>query len=190
MSPISMRPPVGRALFLLSLAIVPGYFFSGMIVDLLGRRGVRGGAVLLAYGVVFLLIHLAVATSLAEAPIVLWFVYVALGGTMAVAFALITRAFARELAGRVNTSLNLACMLFAFVVQAAIGPAVAWMETVQGLARAQAHQVIILVLLAIQARRGHGLPPAERPEVAIPTERARSGGTRKRILHPLAVGMR
>ena len=142
---------VGRALFLLSLAIVPGYFFSGMIVDLLGRRGVRGGAVLLAYGVVFLLTHLAVATNLADAPIILWFVYVALGGTMAVAFALITRAFASELAGRVNTTLNLACMLMAFVVQAAIGPALAWMETVQGLARAQAHQVIILVLLALQA---------------------------------------
>jgi hypothetical protein len=82
---------------------------------------------------------------------VLWFVYVTLGGTMAVAFALITRAFAPELAGRVNTSLNLACMLVAFVVQAAIGPAVAWMETAHGLARAQAHQVVILVLLAMQA---------------------------------------
>jgi MFS family permease len=141
---------VGRALFVLSLAIVPGYFFSGMIVDLLQRRGVRGGKVLLAYGIAFLLVQLAVATSIVDAT-VLWFVYVTLGGTMAVAFALITRAFATELAGRVNTTLNLACMLFAFVVQAAIGPTVVWMETAHSLTRAQAHQLVILVLLAIQA---------------------------------------
>ena len=57
---------VGRALFVLSLAIVPGYFFSGMIVDLLQRRGVRGGEVLLVYGIAFLLVHLAVATSIAD----------------------------------------------------------------------------------------------------------------------------
>jgi MFS family permease len=141
---------VGRALFVLSLAIVPGYFFSGMIVDLLGRRGVRGGQVLLAYGIGFLVVQLAVAASLADAT-VLWIVYVVLGGTMAVAFALITRAFSIELAGRVNTTLNLACMLFAFAVQAAVGPALAWMETAHGLARLQAHQVVILVLLVLQA---------------------------------------
>jgi predicted MFS family arabinose efflux permease len=140
---------VGRALFVLSLAIVPGYFFSGMIVDLLQRRGVRGGQVLLAFGIAFLLVHLAVAASIADA-VVLWFVYVTLGGTMAVAFALITRAFATELAGRVNTTLNLASMLFAFVVQAAIGPVLIWMEATRGLTRAQAHQVVILVLLAVQ----------------------------------------
>ena len=129
---------------------MPGYFFSGMIVDLLQRRGVRGGQVLLVYGIAFLLAHLAVAASIADAT-VLWFIYVTLGGTMAVAFALITRAFAPELAGRVNTTLNLAAMLFAFVVQAAIGPALAWMDTAHGLARGHAHQVVILVLLALQA---------------------------------------
>jgi len=66
-------------------------------------------------------------------------------------WALITRAFAAELAGRVNTTLNLVYMLIAFLAQAAIGPALAWMETAHGLARAEAHQVVILVLLAMQA---------------------------------------
>jgi predicted MFS family arabinose efflux permease len=145
------EPSVGVALFALSLAIVPGYLFSGMIVDLLARRGVRGGSVLLAYGAIFLVIHLAVAANLAGMPTLLWFVYVASGGTLVVSYALITRAFATGLAGRVNTTLNLVCMLMAFVVQAAIGPALAWMETAHGLVRAQAHQVVILVLLALQA---------------------------------------
>lgn len=145
------EPSVGVALFVLSLAIVPGYFFSGMIVDLLARRGVRGGKVLLAYGVVFLALHLAVAANLAAMPTLLWFVYVTSGGTLVVSYALVTRAFATELAGRVNTTLNLVCMLIAFVVQAAIGPALAWMESAHGLARPQAHQVIVLVLLALQA---------------------------------------
>lgn len=141
---------VGRALFVLSLAIVPGYFFSGMIVDLLQRRGVLGGKVLLVYGVLFLLMHVALAADVANAS-TMWFIYVTLGGSMAVAFALITRAFAADLAGRVNTSLNLLCMLIAFVVQAAIGPTLAWMEIAHGLTRAQAHQVAILALVALQA---------------------------------------
>ena len=142
---------VGRALFVLSLAIVPGYFFSGMIVDLLHRRGVLGGKVLLVYGILFLLMHVALAADVANASAIMWFIYVTLGGSMAVAFALITRAFAAELAGRVNTSLNLLCMLIAFVVQAAIGPALAWMEAAHGFARAEAHQVVMLALVALQA---------------------------------------
>jgi hypothetical protein len=106
--------------------------------------------VLLAYGIVFLAIHLAVAANFAALPTLLWFVYVTSGGTLVVSYALVTRAFATELAGRVNTTLNLVCMMIAFIMQAAIGPALAWMESTQGLARAEAHQVVILVLLALQ----------------------------------------
>ena len=42
-------------------------------------------------------------------------------------------------------------VLIAFVVQAAIGPALAWMEAAQGLSRAGAHQVVTFALLAMQA---------------------------------------
>jgi hypothetical protein len=83
-------------------------------------------------------------------PTLLWFVYVTSGGTLVVSYALVTRAFAMDLAGRVNTTLNLVCMLIAFLAQAAIGPALAWMEAAHGLARAEAHQVVILVLLGLQ----------------------------------------
>jgi len=145
------EPAVGVALFALSIAIVPGYFFSGMIIDLLQRRGVRGGRVLLVYGLLFLAIHVPIALNVTSAPKLLWFAYVMFGGTSVVCYALITRAFAPELAGRVNTTLNLICMLIAFVVQAAIGPALAWMEAAQGLSRAGAHQVVTFALLAMQA---------------------------------------
>lgn len=77
---------VGRALFVLSLAIVPGYFFSGMIVDLLQRLGVLGGKVLLVYGILFLLMHVALAADIANASTIMWFIYVTLGGSMAVAY--------------------------------------------------------------------------------------------------------
>ena len=125
---------------------------AGVALDRFGPRRVAPLMLLIAAlgAAVFALGHDALTLSIGRALIVL-LVHLAVATSMAVAFALITRAFAPELAGRVNTSLNLACMLFAFVVQAAIGPAVAWMETAHGLARAQAHQVVILVLLAIQA---------------------------------------
>jgi sugar phosphate permease len=67
------EPAVGVALFALSIAIVPGYFFSGMIIDLLQRRGVRGGRVLLVYGLLFLAIHVPIALNVTSAPKLLWF---------------------------------------------------------------------------------------------------------------------
>lgn len=144
------EPSVGVALFALSIAIVPGYFFSGMIVDVLHRRGVRGGQVLLVYGLLFLAIHIPIAMNVTAAPKLLWFLYVMLGGAPVVSYALITRSFAPELAGRVNTTLNLVCMAIAFLVQAAIGPALAWMEAGHQLPRAHAHQIVTLALLALQ----------------------------------------
>ena len=145
------EPSVGAALFALSIAIVPGYFFSGMIVDLLHRRGIRGGRVLLVYGLLFLAVHIPVALNVTAAPKLLWFAYVMFGGMPVVCYALVTRAFAPELAGRVNTTLNLLCMLIAFILQAAIGPALAWMEAAHGLPRAEAHQLVTLAVLAMQA---------------------------------------
>lgn len=145
------EPSVGVALFALSIAIVPGYFFSGMIVDLLHKRGIRGGRVLLVYGMLFLAIHIPIALNITAAPKLLWFAYVMFGGMPVVCYALVTRAFAPELAGRVNTTLNLVCMLIAFILQAAIGPALAWMEAAQGLSRAEAHQVVTVAVLAMQA---------------------------------------
>ncbi len=145
------EPSVGVALFALSIAIVPGYFFSGMIVDLLHRRGIRGGRVLLVYGMLFLAVHIPIALNVTAAPKLLWFAYVMFGGMPVVCYALVTRAFAPELAGRVNTTLNLVCMLIAFVLQAAIGPALAWMEAAQGVPRTEAHQIVTLAVLAMQA---------------------------------------
>ena len=145
------EPSVGVALFALSIAIVPGYFFSGVIVDLLHKRGIRGGRVLLVYGMLFLAIHIPIALNVTAAPKLLWFAYVMFGGMPVVCYALVTRAFAPELAGRVNTTLNLVCMLIAFVLQASIGPALAWMEAAQGLPRAQAHQIVTLAVLVMQA---------------------------------------
>ena len=130
---------------------MPGYFFSGVIVDLLHKRGIRGGRVLLVYGMLFLAIHIPIALNVTAAPKLLWFAYVMFGGMPVVCYALVTRAFAPELAGRVNTTLNLVCMLIAFVLQASIGPALAWMEATQGLPRAQAHQIVTLAVLVMQA---------------------------------------
>lgn len=161
------EPSVGVALFALSIAIVPGYFFSGVIVDWLQRRGVHGGRVLLVYGLLFLAVQVPVALNVTAAPKVLWFAYVMFGGMPVVCYALITRAFPPELAGRVNTTLNLVCMASAFLVQAVIGPALAWMETAHGLARAEAHQVVTFALIVAQAmawlwfaasREARGLP--------------------------------
>jgi MFS family permease len=142
---------VGVALFALSLAIMPGYFLSGVLVDLLQRRGIAGGKVLLAYGAGFLLVNLVIATNYAALPTLVWFAYALSGGTLVVVFALITRAFATELAGRVNTTLNLVSIVSAFAVQAAVGPVLVWLQAHHGVARADAHQVVMLVLFGLQA---------------------------------------
>jgi predicted MFS family arabinose efflux permease len=142
------EPAVGAAMLAVSLAIIIGYFFSGVIVDALARRGVPGGAVLLAYGVLFLLIQVPVTLNVTAAPALLWFLWVTLGGAPVVIYALLTRSFPAAVAGRVNTTANMVCLGSAFVLQAAIGPALGLAE--HQLSRAEAHQAVCATLLALQ----------------------------------------
>lgn len=142
---------VGQAMFALSLAIVPGYLFSGVLVDALGRRGVPGRTVLLGYGAAFLAVQLPVAAGMVAAPAALWFGFVMLGGAPVVIYALLTKAFPAELAGRLNTAVNLICLGSAFVMQAAIGPLLDAAQRAAGLDRAAAHGAVLGGLIALQA---------------------------------------
>jgi predicted MFS family arabinose efflux permease len=144
------EPAVGAAMLALSLAIIPSYFFSGLIVDALARRGIAGGRVLLAYGIAFMLIQMPVALNVVAAPALLWFAWVTLGGTSVVVYALLTRGFPSALAGRVNCAANMVCLGSAFVLQAAIGPLLDLGES-YGLTRPQAHQAVTVGLIALQA---------------------------------------
>ena len=144
------EPAVGAAMLALSLAIIPSYFFSGIIVDALARRGIVGGKVLLAYGIAFMLVQAPVALNVVAAPALLWFVWVTLGGTSVVAYALLTRGFPSALAGRVNCAANMVCLGAAFVLQAAIGPLLDLGEGC-GLTRPQAHQAVTTGLIVLQA---------------------------------------
>lgn len=144
------EPAVGAAMLALSLAIIPSYFFSGVIVDALARRGIAGGKVLLGYGIAFMAIQIPVALNVVTAPAVLWFAWVTLGGTSVVVYALLTRCFPGALAGRVNSAANMVCLGAAFVLQAAIGPLLDLAGNT-GLTRPGAHQAVTGGLIALQA---------------------------------------
>jgi hypothetical protein len=81
--------------------------------------------------------------------VALWVAYIVLGVGTVVAYVILTHAFEPALAGRVNTAVNLAVFVVAFVMQAAIGYGLVWLEA-RGVARAAAHGWTIAAAIAMQ----------------------------------------
>jgi predicted MFS family arabinose efflux permease len=141
------------AMLAILLGIIPGYLLSGLVTDLLSARGVPRARVFSLYAGAFIAIQavLVVAPLSGLPAIATWIAYVVLGTGSMIAYVILTPLFAPDLAGRVNTAVNLVVFIAAFAMQASIGYALAALETHAGLGRASAHAATLAAILVIQA---------------------------------------
>jgi predicted MFS family arabinose efflux permease len=141
------------AMLAILLGIIPGYLLSGLVTDLLSARGVPRDRVFSLYAGAFIAIQaVLVVTPLSGIPAVaIWIAYVVLGTGSMIAYVILTPLFPADLAGRVNTAVNLVVFIAAFAMQASIGYVVAALETSGGLSRAGAHATTLAAILLIQA---------------------------------------
>ena len=108
-------------MFLVAAAMILGYGGGGVVADRLMRSGIRH-ATLLAVGVaVYLLVQLPLVLNVTTGSSLLWIAFALLGTNSILGFSFLTRQFAREQAGRVNTAMNLLVFLTAFAIQAGVG---------------------------------------------------------------------
>jgi sugar phosphate permease len=116
------RHEVAFVLSFIGIGLILGYLLLGIISDLLVRRlSIPPLKVAISGMVIFLLVQCALVLEWTASPALLWLVYTFFASSGVLIYAVLSQSFAPELAGRVNTSLNLLVFINAFLMQWGIG---------------------------------------------------------------------
>jgi predicted MFS family arabinose efflux permease len=126
---------VARALLVFAASMIAGYLGFGRIADALTRAG-RSTLPLLAGGVAVGSVCLALlALGVRTGALVLWTVFFTATSAAVLAYALFARRYPKEMAGRVNTALNVCVFTGMFTGQWAVGAVLnLWPPTAGGYA--------------------------------------------------------
>lgn len=112
---------VATHLSVIAIGLTIGPALAGITMGIARRAGFSMMAVYGVMAAAFLLIQLLIVLEWTSASFVLWAGYGLLINAMAIAYAILSQAFPRELAGRVNTNLNMAMIFIAFGAQYFVG---------------------------------------------------------------------
>lgn len=100
------RAAAAQGLGVVALALIAGYFFFGRLADSFARRG-RSQLPLFAAGVACSILFLGLITvGVTRGAVLLWAGFVFCGAAATLAHSMAMRRYPREMAGRVNTTLN------------------------------------------------------------------------------------
>ncbi len=115
------KAEIAQALLLFSVAMIAGYIGFGRLADRMIRQG-RSTLPLLAGGVaaasVFLLL---LALGVRTGALALWTLFFGCATAVVLSYALLSRRYPREMAGRVNTAVNVFVFTGMFTGQWAVG---------------------------------------------------------------------
>ena len=141
---------VARALLLFGLAMMLGYVVFGRAADMRLRRG-RSTLPLLAGGVAAASLCLALlALGVRTGALALWSVFFGCATAVVLAYSLFSRRYPKEMAGRVNTALNVFVFVGMFTGQWAVGLLLSfWPQTATGYAP-EAYPWALAMLWAVQ----------------------------------------
>jgi predicted MFS family arabinose efflux permease len=144
-----------KAVSFVLLAAAGGFVIGnlgiGFAAERLARRGVAP-IIVAGFGMgVFLIVQVLVLLEWTAFPILLWFVFGAVGATGVLSFSVLAQTFSAELAGRASTAQNLLIFATAFVLQWGIGEVISlWPTTVDGGYAQIGYQAAFGVVLALQ----------------------------------------
>ncbi len=146
------RATVATYLALVACAMIAGWVIIGFITDRVSRLGVRPihVAAIGMTGFMLLLLPLIFQWTSAALPVCMLFGFFGTAGILP--YAVLSQSFAPELAGRVNTGLNLLVFLGAFAAQWGIGALIdLWPRTDSGGYAPAGYQAALGVMFALQA---------------------------------------
>lgn len=129
------RPAVGRALFVVSLAMIGGYLFFGRAADSLSRRRVSELPLVVGGVGVSSLCLLLLVFDVTEQVLWLWGGFIFASSAATLAYSIVSKRFPREYAGRVNSTLNTFVFIGMFLGQWSVGLVLDyWPSTASGYA--------------------------------------------------------
>ncbi|MCU0538949.1 MAG: MFS transporter [Desulfobacterales bacterium] len=119
------RGEVAAVLMWLAAAMALGYIALGALSERLGRAGIGPTATSVAGMSLFILVQALILAFPGRWNLPLWVLFGFTGTTGVIAYAGLSQSFPVELAGRVNTALNLVVFIAAFAAQWGIGAVIA-----------------------------------------------------------------
>ncbi len=145
------RAATATYLFLIAAAVTAGFLGLGTIAERLSRRGVPTVTVALGGTAVFTVAIALLTLQWTAAVLPLWIVFGFFGTSCILMYPVLSRTFPRELAGRVNTGLNLLVFLGAFAIQWGVGAIVdLWPPTANGGYATAGYSAAFGVLVVLQ----------------------------------------
>jgi sugar phosphate permease len=145
------RATVASYLALVACAMISGWVIIGFVTDRVSRFGIRpiSIAAIGMSGFMLLLLPLIFEWTAAALPVCMLFGFFGTAGILP--YAVLSQSFAPQLAGRVNTSLNLLVFIGAFAAQWGIGALIdLWPRTAGGGYAPAGYRVALLVMFALQ----------------------------------------
>ena len=145
------RSEAASLLFLVAAALVAGFLLIGGIAERLGRYGIKPATIALVSLTIFVTLQIPIIMGWTDhiTPIMICWGFFSSAGI--VTYAALSQQFAPELAGRVNTSLNLLVFVAIFATQWAIGAIIdLWPTTPTGGYAPEGYQAALGSLWVIQ----------------------------------------
>ena len=148
------RGAVAAVLFATAAGMVSGYILMGVIAERLSRAGIRPMAVAGGGMLLFMACQTAMLLEWNVSPMLIWALFGFSGTSGILVYADLSQRFPAELAGRVNTGLNLLVFIAAFGAQWGVGAVIdQWPNTLTGYApegyRAGFGLLLLLQVLAV-----------------------------------------
>ncbi|MCU0559994.1 MAG: MFS transporter [Desulfobacterales bacterium] len=145
------RSAVAAVLMWLAAAMAVGYILLGALAERLNRRGIKPETTSVAGMSAFIVVQALIVVHPGQWSLPLWLLFGAVGTTGVIAYAGLSQSFPVELAGRVNTALNLVVFVAAFAAQWGIGAVIAlWPVSPSGAFAIRGYQAAFGLMIALQ----------------------------------------
>jgi predicted MFS family arabinose efflux permease len=115
------RGAIAHVLFLIGIGLVLGYSLLGLITERMNRRGFTTEQISATGMVIYMFLQIAIIFELVSVAYWIWALLAFFGTSGVLIYAGLSQRFPNELAGRVNTALNLLVFVLAFFAQWGIG---------------------------------------------------------------------
>lgn len=143
---------VALALRWIAIAMTAGFLLIGNIASFLARKGMAFWRITFSFMCLFWLTQPILLLPFGWWSIAAWMAFAFFGTSGILAFALLTQHFDHQLAGRVNSALNLLIFVLSFIVQWGVGLIIQqWPEIGDGRYPTVAYQCAIMVIAIPQA---------------------------------------
>ncbi len=138
-------------LSIISIAFVVGIFLSGLVGNMLIKKGIDLKTSIFTFGILCLIFSLIILNNNSDTPYITWFGYALFAQFCTLSYAAVSMHYDKKLAGRAVTALNLLVFLSIFFIQYLYGFFFHLATKNFNLAPEVAHHYILGFFVALQA---------------------------------------